>query len=598
MITDTLPARHRVEARPARVTPVVLAVTAGLLLQAWVGYRARHGGTAPGALFWASLLLLYLPVAWRVLAPGAVSRRGQAGLALLLGEGLLASRVLLYPNGFVYHDEIIHRNTLRLIEQSHHLFTPNSLLPASPYYPGLELATDAVHQITGLSAHLSGVVVLLLARAVMMLALFRIVELVSGSARVASVAALVYAANPQFLMFNSQFSYQSLALPLALLTGYLFATRASGSIVPAVAAGAATAVTHHLTSMAMLAVLAGWWVVSRPRWCARVPGLGPLSLVTLAMVAGWTAVAGPRILPYLGELGTRTVSALRALTRGGSDHTLFSDAAGTSASLWERAISVASVLLICLCLPAAVLSLRRWFPRRSAAAVVLVAAGLAYPLIPAGHLTIATSEVAERSAGFLFVGLGFVLGAWYAPRRLPPLVATAAAGVVFVGGTVLGSGPDWLRMPGGYLVEAENRSVDADNVAAAQWLRDHLPPDGRVFTDRVNGLLAAAIGRQHTLTNLADGVDLAETAGVLLDGPRAKDVRVVAANRIDYLIADRRLATSLPHVGVYIDDGEPDAAHHDEPPPPAALTKFDAVSGAQRIYDNGSDRIYDLRRLR
>jgi hypothetical protein len=579
------------------VTVTVFAVAAGLVLQAWVGYQARHGGTAPGALFWLSLLLLYLPIAWRVLTPG-LSRRGQAALTLLLGEALLASRAMLYPSAFVYHDEIIHRNTLRLIEENHHLFTPNSLLPVSPYYPGLELATDAVHQVTGLSNHLSGVLVLLLGRAVMMLALFRIVELVSRSPAVAGAAALVYAANPQFLMFNAQFSYQSLALPLALLTGYLFATRGSGCLLPAAAAAAATAVTHHLTSIAMLAVLAGWCGVSRLRWCARVPGLGRLTLVTLVVVAGWTAVAGPRILPYLSELGTRTVTAVRALTRGGSDHAMFSDAAGTSAPVWERAISLAAVLLICLCLPMAVVSLRRWFPKGSAAAVVLVAAGLAYPLIPAGHLTIATAEVAERSAGFLFVGLGFVLAAWQAHRPVRPLVATAAVGVVFAGGTVLGSGPDWLRTPGGYLVEAENRSVDTDNVATARWLRDHVAPGGRVFTDRVNGLLAAAVGRQHTLTNLADGVDLAEAAGLLLDGPRGSDVRVVAANRIDYLIADRRLAASLPHVGVYIDDGEPDASHHKAAPPEAALTKFDAVPGAERIYDNGSDRVYDLRRLR
>ena len=73
---------------------------------------------------------------------------------------LLATRFVLYPQQFVYNDELIHYRVLLSIEQSRHLFTPNSLLPDTADYPGMEIATAAVHQLTGLSLHSVGIAVL------------------------------------------------------------------------------------------------------------------------------------------------------------------------------------------------------------------------------------------------------------------------------------------------------------------------------------------------------------------------------------------------------------------------------------------------------
>ena len=54
-----------------------------------------------------------------------------------------------------------------------------------------------------------------------------------------------------------------------------------------------------------------------------------------------------------------------------------------------------------------------------------------------------------------------------------------------------------------------------------------------------------------------------------------------------------RLASSLPHLGIYIDNGEYLYGFRTKIPPLATLTKFDNISGAQRIFDNGAIRIYN-----
>jgi len=234
-----------------------------------------------------------------------------------------------------------------------------------------------------------------------------------------------------------------------------------------------------------------------------------------------------------------------------------------------------------------------------------------YPMIPAGHLTNATAEVSDRASGFVFVGLGYLVATWW--FRDMPFHRHAKAGrftvarqtwllvlgltICFAGGTVIGSGPDWHYAPGRYLVSADNRSVDQLALQAAYWEGQNLPPGSIVYTDRINGLLAAVYGSQHVLTALKDGFHQGSVSPLLLRKPTPADVSIACRARVEFLIADQRLATSLPHVGLYIDNGEYLSGFRTSPPPMSALRKFDEVPGAERIFDNGAIRIYDLRGL-
>jgi hypothetical protein len=594
---------------------VALACALGVLLQAYVGYRGRETGSPPALLFWLSLTLMYGAGALAVLS-SRFTRSESVITVVLVWIGMQLTRLVLYPKLFVYHDELIHVRVLGDVLATHHLFTPNSTLPVTPHYPGLEILSAGIANLTGLSARVAGSIVLVLARLILALALFLIVERLAHSHRVAAAASLIYVANPQYLFFNSQYSYQTLALPLCFGFVYLVVRleRAKPAVAwPCLLAGAmAIAVSHHLTAVGLAALLAAWsgactFEGRRPRY------LNPALILTLLSVLVWGFIARHTIVHYISGIAQNNVQSVQQLISGHSHHVFFKDNAGDATPAWERFASLASVLVLVLLLPIALWSARAFLRTRRAAPLVLCVIAIGYPLIPLGHLTNATSEVADRSSGFIFVGVSFLL-AWWAfgtshnghrrgeTRRRRRVLASAgafAAGLVlFVGGTIVGAGPSWLRAPGKYLVSSDNRSVDVLALAASNWLGSHVTPGNRLYSDRTNELLASALGRQHSLTALADGVDNGSLSRLLLAPRGPGDLGFAKVAKLQLLLVDRRLATDLPHVGVYTDNGEYGGEDRTRPPPESAVTKFDHAAGADRIYDNGALSLYDVRGLR
>lgn len=195
----------------ALVLPVV---GLGVLLNG-LGIAAGRDGSESRSieLVWLGIALIYLVAGGRLFNPRC-DARDRLRDALALGVGLTLCRTVAEIRGFDQFDELLHIRTATDLMHSGVLFSHNPLLPASARYPGLELLTDAVAQLTGLSLTLSGAVVILFARTLTIWALFVLVERLSGSAYAAGVGVVVYCASPQYYLFNSQFSYQSLAIGL------------------------------------------------------------------------------------------------------------------------------------------------------------------------------------------------------------------------------------------------------------------------------------------------------------------------------------------------------------------------------------------------
>ena len=72
----------------------------------------------------------------------------------------------------------------------------------------------ALSELSGLGLFPCALVIIGLAKLVLSVVLFLIFERLSGSARIAGVGALLYCAHSNYLFWTSQFSYESLSLPL------------------------------------------------------------------------------------------------------------------------------------------------------------------------------------------------------------------------------------------------------------------------------------------------------------------------------------------------------------------------------------------------
>jgi hypothetical protein len=571
---------------------------------AFTGARAEAPWSLP--LFWAGMLLLFAPAAARVLSAGA-TRAERIGILLMLAMGLYLVKVIHSPAGFTFYDELQHWRTVVDIAQQERLFVENPLLRTSPLFPGLEVATQAIMSLTGLSPFVAGLVVVAAAKVVLVLAVFGTFELVSSSARVAAAGALIYIANPSFLFFDSQFAYESFALPMAALLIFLVALRLGapvdrrvGLTLLAMLALATVVTSHHLTTFVLVAFLVGWAltrVVLR-----RAPGMGPGGMAMLSVVAaaGWVTLVATFTVSYLAApLGNTVVSLIRIITREQAGRQLFEGAAEAAivAPTWERLTGFAAVGLLLLALPVGLWRIYHDLRDRPLA-IFLGVAALGYPASLALRFSSSGAEAAARASATLFVAVGLVVGLALVGHLLARAsawrlaAATAFVSVVFMGGVIVGW-PPWNRLPGPYLVGANSRSIEEEGISAATWMLARLGPNNRFVADSINNLLMGSYGRQYSVWYQTARVDMSPVYFAPSVGPDER--RLLAEGDVAYLVADTRLSRAVPQTGVYFDSAEARAhGPHEEPIPLERLAKFDRTDGMSRIFDSGHIRVYDV----
>lgn len=614
----------------------LLALTAagGLMMVALGNNAARLGTGGAQPLFWGGLVAIYMPIALRLLSVSA-SREERLALALLLGGMLYLVKVIYNPTEFTLHDELATwRQTSDLISTGHPL-SQNPLVTGYSGFPGLELLTAALTQLTGLSIFTSGLVVIGVARVALMLALFLFLERASGSTRAAGIGMAVYACNPSFLYFDSQFGYESLALVVGaalLLTALRWSDprspgrdwNAAGLIAAMAILAVTLAVTHHMTSYAVVGFLFIWalaivfshgeallpqatWPKSRfaflrARWIEG-PGL-PALLLAISAAAWFVFEAGQVTTIELGGVFTSALESVVHLVLGGGSgpKTLFQSGGQTNTTI-ARMLGVASIVPLLVVIP-----LGLWRTWREAnpnplwRALALVA--FLYPVTLLLRLTQAGTETSQRASEFVYVGLAFVSGlllsglpssGGIARRVSRSLGLGALATVVFLGGFIIGESPV-TRQPGSFLVGGEARAVSPQGIAAAQFAAAELPPGSRVIADRPNSTLVSSYGKLDRVTGSIEGIPVTRifSSGTF----DATDQRVVSNDKIEYIVVDNRLSHETPASGYYFESTEPNANSYRKPISSFALSKFNHVRGISKIFGNGVIAIYDTSGLR
>ena len=371
---------------------VALIVSIGLLVIAVAFSNARLADPDADLLYWAGFLLIVIPIALVVLRPDR-TRSERVGLVILLGLATYVAKVLHSPSYFTLLDEFLHVRTAQDIIDTGRLFLPNPLLVVSPIYPGLELVTSGVSQLTGLATFDVGVAIVGLARLLLMLSLFAVFEEASGSARVASIAAVIYGSNPNFGLFNSQFAYETLALPLAVASIYAVVRWQRAEVhrrrylVLALLAISGVVVTHHLTSIVLVAFFAIWAIVAAvvgPRRAWLQPTLALLFAATTAMI--WVLTIASETIRYLAPRVRDSLELFRLIIGQSTQRGIFETTTGYVTPDWERLVALASTAILLVLLPIGILRVWQMRPRQSLAAV-LALGSLAFPASLALRLT-------------------------------------------------------------------------------------------------------------------------------------------------------------------------------------------------------------------
>ena len=142
---------------------------------------AGPGTTAPRSCSGTSASsLIVAPFAALLLVDGR-SAHQRLGASLALTLIVYASWLLSNPVMSTRFDENLHVTTLVDLIEHAEFFQLNSMLPVSPHFPGLELATAGVHWLTGLPLFACQVLVVATARVTFVTALFLLASRIGRS---------------------------------------------------------------------------------------------------------------------------------------------------------------------------------------------------------------------------------------------------------------------------------------------------------------------------------------------------------------------------------------------------------------------------------
>ena len=287
------------------------------------------------------------------------------------------------------------------------------------------------------------------------------------------------------------------------------------------------------------------------------------------------------------------IQGLNALTKSGS-----SDAPSTSTSpfgnqaLEALALVVISVLILVGCWQA-------WRRHRRHPWIIGMMIGSLGWFIDLG-VRIGTpdgQELAGRAATYVYIPVS-VLAALALTRLVnsgpvrrwgAAVTALVVASVVslLLDGLSNGWPPFWERLPGPHQVSSFEASVGPEEIATSFWTLAYLGPGNRIAADAGTLSVLAGYGNQNPL----------ESVAYLYESPTWTPAMAAQASvdDVQYIETDVRLTQLLPAPGNPYFPG--DTTVETKTLPVVDINKFNDITGASRVYDDGNIVIYDLQSL-
>jgi len=591
-----------VQARLESLPVIALLAAVGLFLCSLANALARATVAPTELIYWVGLLIIALPIFFR-LSSTKPGYRERLGLVLLLGLALYGVKLVHDSIFFTFSDEFVHAFNAHNIAQYHHLYHFNPAIPTTPYYPGLEGATSSLMMLTGMSSYGAGIFVVGAARLTFMAALFFLFARLSGSARGAGLGVAIYAGTSNFLFWGVQFSYESLSLPLLVVVLMAFAEREEAPkasrgawAVPIVLGILAITITHHLSSYALAAIFVALAVLYRVMKVER-PNPWPFALLSVGAALGWLLIAARSTTGYLFPVLEEAIKAIVKTASGESaPRTLFHQASTTaevvaSTPLAARAVALLAVAALAALIFLGLRVLRRRDERREPFVILLGIGALAFFAALTLRFAPAAWETGNRAGGYFFLGVAFVgiYGAAEFLRRGPNLLRrrvllTGALGVVLVGGAI--SGWPWdIQLARPLQATADGSEIDSESLALAEWARERL--DGSRFAaPEATARTLLAPGGQVAFGG--QGPDIED----IVDEPQLESwqLPLLEKHHLPYVVADRRLNSEDTLRGMYFTVKDQYGSELREP---GVVHKFARIP-VGRVWQGGHLSVFNL----
>lgn len=593
---------HALRAHPPSGRACFAILALGTLFVA-IGYADGRNGTGTGQIwYWAGEIISFTSLAIAATSSALTTR---ARVWLVLAQAVQQSfvRWMYSPLFFSFPDELLHWTTATDILRTHHLFHVNTGLPVSPVFPGLEVITTAFASMTHLSLFTAGEIVAAVGHCALPVAVFLLIRRVIHNDRIAMVAVVVYAVNPQQPSFASEFIYENPGLLFMAVALYAALPRGRWSATEAVACVlclAAVVVTHHVTAVVTIVLLFAFGVGTAVsgRFDIRAKRLLWLAAAATAWAAIWVWSVGSAVVGYLSApINTIAAGIASAGKQKGATVRL---PAGAGSLLGRTLSELAAVITVGLLVAVVVILRRRRdgvIDRSGDRPLMLVFTGLAFSyffILIVRQLASDGAELSTRLLTYASIFTAFAgaialvspLGRPLSPLRRGSAIVLML--VIFLGSMTGGWPPQWELLPGRHRVDGFEAGVDRANTLAAKWFGANVPRGQTVACDFTVCSLLGAYADAHVAGNVS-----AAYYALRFNS----SVRTVLRDAgVDYLFVDMRLATQIPITGQYFPN-DIQGNKHVRPISQVALIKFDHAPGVNLVYDNGVVRIYDVRRV-
>lgn len=597
---ERLPAISAIETAALVVSLAVAALCIG------AAYTHPSGSGRPDdfAYLWVGLAVLVAAPSWvflrRQLPPAA-----DVGLVTAAGAVSYLPKLLLSWSEPAYFDELLH------LGQSHQLAAHGALLGHNPmdptvgHFPLFQLGVVGVRDLSSMSLWHASLLVAGVSHTVMILSVYLLVAEALGRRQVAGLAAIVYLAGPAVIFWLSQASYETLALPLAVLTLWAamrWARQRSRAWLAAAVAGTLLATVAQPVSalflsvmLILLAIVAGYRTRGGTDHHAAYAYLvlGQASVICNLVwigVNGWSS-----IWSYLLPSGDAAVHALRAILSLGRHRSFFTHSDLPS---YERYAGFLSVPLTAAFVAAGLWTriVRRKRYRSAVALDAFLVLGVAYLLIYPFNLSHYTEVWVDRSWELLWIGLSavvaLVLTQWTRPDRVSSLLAALCRpAVALVSVVALLVGNTAITTPIGYIFavpyyfESGVGLATSSQLAAASWLRTHTP-GARIASDLDTDDVQWVFGHAHPLTGFP--------TWMITFPHRRLPVSTAGeaqADHLQYLVVDRLMYREASFIGYVYSAWEPDG-YHAHPLPAASYDNLFATPWLEPVYQNRQITIF------